>query len=171
MMSRGHATRRLLTDASRVPVKICQTCLDLPWRREPVCEECGEMFQPSSSRKRFCSRSCAAKGNGRARRKPYLRTVKGYRMLYLPEHPMSNRQGYLLEHRKVMADHLGRMLTADEVVHHRNEIKDDNRPENLAVLLKPDHDRIPKPPPRPIQCPHCGGKIGVSGRVRNVVAL
>lgn len=39
-MSRGHAPRRLLTDPSRVPVKICQTCLDLPWRREAVCEEC-----------------------------------------------------------------------------------------------------------------------------------
>lgn len=105
------------------------------------------------------------------KRRPKHVTPKGYVMLYLPEHPMASKRGYLLEHRKVMSDLLGRLLDPNEVVHHKNEVKGDNRPENLEVLPKRDHDRIPKPPPKPITCPHCEGLIGVSGRVRTVVAL
>lgn len=136
-----------------------------------ACEACGNGYQPDSSKSRFCSRQCAAKAMGLAKRKGPMRTLRGYVILYLPDHPMSNKQGYLLEHRKVMADVLGRMLLPSEVVHHKNEVKDDNRPENLEVLLKREHDRIRKPPPKPIECPHCHGMIGVSGRVRRVVAL
>ena len=104
------------------------------------------------------------------RKGPHL-SAQGYIMEYVPEHPMAMRTGYILQHRRIMAEHLGRLLTPGEVVHHKNEIKVDNRLENLEVLVKPAHDRIPKPAPKPIGCPHCGGLIGVSGRVRTVVAL
>lgn len=100
-----------------------------------------------------------------------MKTPKGYVLLYEPDHPMSTKAGYLLEHRKVAAESLGRLLAPREVVHHRNGVKDDNRPENLEVLPKEAHDRIPKPPPKPIECPHCGGRIAVSGRVRRVAAI
>jgi hypothetical protein len=84
---------------------------------------------------------------------------------------MASREGYVMQHRLLMAEHLGRMLTRDEIVHHRNGVKDDNRIENLEVMPKRIHDRRPKPPIKPIACPHCGGTILVSGRVRRVAAV
>lgn len=43
------------------------------------------------------------------------------------------------EHRVVMEMLLGRKLTRDEVVHHRNGDKKDNRPENLEVMTRAQH--------------------------------
>lgn len=59
----------------------------------------------------------------------------GYVEIYCPNHPNARKHNkYVLEHRLVMEAVLGRFLEKSEVVHHKNEVKTDNRPENLELF-------------------------------------
>lgn len=62
-------------------------------------------------------------------------TGDGYVFVYVPGHPNA-RNGRIAEHRLVMARHLGRPLTPEETVHHKNGVRDDNRIENLELWNK-----------------------------------
>lgn len=84
------------------------------------------------------------KGYGRT--KPYGRRWKGnngYILTTIPPNDQfyltANKSGYILEHRLVMARHLGRNLLRQEHVHHKNGIADDNRLENLELLSASNH--------------------------------
>lgn len=58
----------------------------------------------------------------------------GYILVWIPEHPNSNSQGYVSEHRLVMETHIGRHLYPEEVVHHINKDRQDNRVDNLELM-------------------------------------
>lgn len=70
-------------------------------------------------------------GGGRLKRRD------GYISVHTPDHPNANGDGRVLEHRLVMEQMLGRRLRPFENVHHRNGVRDDNRPENLELWTKP----------------------------------
>lgn len=63
----------------------------------------------------------------------------GYITIYFPDHPRSTEEGYILEHILVMECFIGRHLKDDEVVHHVNFKKSDNRIENLMLMTKSEH--------------------------------
>jgi endogenous inhibitor of DNA gyrase (YacG/DUF329 family) len=110
------------------------------------CQTCGKSFERINKevdryKKHYCSSRCACKAIGGTIR-PAMDKRKdsyGYVEIKLIGHPMARGGKWVPEHRLVMAEKLGRMLTRKEQVHHINGIKDDNRPENLMILSAKDH--------------------------------
>ncbi len=70
----------------------------------------------------------------------------GYILILLEKddffYSMAESNGYVLEHRLVIAKSLGRCLHPWEVVHHKNGNKTDNRKGNLALTTSPHHSQI-----------------------------
>jgi hypothetical protein len=57
----------------------------------------------------------------------------GYVLVYVPSHPHPNKGRYVLQHRLVMEQHLGRFLEPEEVVHHKDGNRQNNAPDNLEL--------------------------------------
>lgn len=76
----------------------------------------------------------------------------GYVFIYRPDHPNARSDGYVLEHRLIMSEFLGRPITRDEDINHLNGKKDDNRPENLRLVRHYAHYEE-------MRCPKCEFKF------------
>jgi len=66
----------------------------------------------------------------------------GYVYIYFPDHPKSNSDGYIMEHDLIMECFIGRHLKENEIVHHKNKIRNDNRIENLEIMDFREHARM-----------------------------
>jgi HNH endonuclease len=96
---------------------------------------CGEPKQGKSATCANC-RSVGGASNG-SWKGGRIRHKAGYVMIWVPDHPRAVKSPYVFEHILVMERLLGRHMLPEESVHHRNGVKDDNRPENLELWTRP----------------------------------
>jgi len=68
-----------------------------------------------------------------------FKNSQGYIIVYSPNHPFKDKSNNVKGHRLVMEAHLKRYLKPEELVHHINEIRDDNRIENLKLMSRGEH--------------------------------
>lgn len=66
----------------------------------------------------------------------------GYILIYKPKHPYSNNKGCIREHRLVMEKYLGRYLMPNEVVHHLDGDKENNKIDNLILTKLCKHQEL-----------------------------
>lgn len=97
------------------------------WRRE--CLNCGRTFDPWNPDSKYCSRRC----KGLALQGLRYRDSSGYTRIKVDATTPGARRGWILEHRYVLQEDLGRPLTETETVHHINGDRSDNRIENLQL--------------------------------------
>ena len=104
------------------------------------CKDCGKELSTYPSRAKFHSGFCRPcsdkhlKGENNSHWKGGVAKTGKYICLYMPEHPNSNRKGYISEHRYICEAYLLRFLNSEEQVHHLNKDTFDNNPENLFVF-------------------------------------
>lgn len=63
-----------------------------------------------------------------------VKYVKGYNLIFKPEHPYANHQGYVYEHRITMEKSIKRYLKPEEIVHHIDQDRWNNDIENLMLF-------------------------------------
>ena len=121
-----------------------------------ICLNCRAAFKSKRKEQEYCSRSCASvkKGKGRAGKKTgprdgweYKKTTDkdGYVRCYGALHPYSNGRKMMQEHIMVMELSIGRQLKSNEVVHHKNGNRQDNRLENLELMTRQEHSLLHGP--------------------------
>ncbi|MDR3263652.1 MAG: HNH endonuclease [Clostridiales bacterium] len=75
---------------------------------------------------------------------PKQKTKKGYIKVYRPYEPNTQKNGYIYEHRYNIQQEIGRPLEENEIVHHKNGIKNDNKIKNLQITNRQEHYQIEK---------------------------
>jgi len=108
------------------------------------CSNCGILVDRKAKLCHHCfikKRGTSYRGLNRYRTAPhkqYMR-VNGYIKEYCPNHPNCDNHGVVPQHRLVMESVLERYLEKDEIIHHLNGVRHDNRPQNLALVKAHSH--------------------------------
>ncbi len=87
-----------------------------------------------------------------------------------PPHPKRNSNNLYPLHRVVLENRLGRLLTSNEIAHHRDENKNNNNPENLEVKTWSTHSKhhgLERFPLQTLKCRVCGKDFILSYRKAN----
>lgn len=75
--------------------------------------------------------------------KGYITTWNGYKKVKAPDnHPYKDSKGYIMEHRLIIEQSIGRYLEPYEEVHHIDYNKFNNSLDNLMLVTKEEHRRI-----------------------------
>lgn len=121
-------------------------CVFTHRRRKPVTDEeranrsraqKGKVISEAQRRQISENNSCNFNGlNGYGHIKKHN---GGYLLAYAPEHPNAHKDGYVMLHTVLMERAIGRYLKSNEVVHHVNHDRSDNRIENLRLMDKKEH--------------------------------
>jgi hypothetical protein len=123
----------------------CAECHATRWVKVLHGAPISQLCRPCAMRQTGKTFRGAAKANWKGGRR---QNRQGYILVYVQKDDFwasmarfsrGSPGGYALEHRLVMAKHLGRNLWDWEVVHHKNGIKDDNRIENLELSTNAAH--------------------------------
>lgn len=124
-----------------------------------VCQHCGvgrEVSKYYAGSKRAQSKQClsckhaahsermARENNPAFRGEPFV-DKDGYVRVWAPDHHRADNSGRVYEHILVAEAAFGVTITADFHVHHKNEVKSDNDPNNLEVLPAGEHHRTHDP--------------------------
>jgi hypothetical protein len=101
-----------------------------------ACNKALEVIPARAKSTKFCSKKCFdffQKQNVGSKNPNWKggRTIAGG---YVYATDLSRRRAYIAEHVLVAEKALGRFLTKKEVIHHINEVKSDNRLENLYLF-------------------------------------
>lgn len=121
------------------------------------CVVCNKLFQPERDKRKCCTKKCAYEYLSQTQANNMKKGKK--RIYYFGEKSSHwkggcvNAYGYIVMaikkknyfgHRLAMENYLGRKLTKNEIVHHINENKSDNRIENLQVMTRSEHMSLHK---------------------------
>jgi len=112
-----------------------------------ICKQCGkESRKYEHDGNLFCNQKCYFKWKKKNPNKRAYKNkifVSGYYYLYMPKHPNAIKKNrYIAEHRFIAEKKTGRYLTKNEIAHHINGIKTDNRIENIEVMTFSEHCKL-----------------------------
>ena len=139
-MGRPKGSKNKINRRIKITCSICKKEFDIPYFRKDNAKFCsykcywnslkGTHQTPESNKKR----SNSLKGEKGSGWKGGVSFNNGYKYIFNPKHPFRSNRGYIAEHRIVMEKYLGRYLTNNEIVHHINGKKTDNRIDNLMLF-------------------------------------